>query len=256
MGAGGIPPYPIAVSLKMLPDLPRMKITSQYCQRRKFEMRKSTTTCLLPHLFAVLLLLMSCQTVYYDTMEKFGYQKRDILVDRVEDARDTQQEAKDQFQSALEHFSTVVNFRGGELEEKYNKLNGELKRCESKAGAVSDRIAAVEDVAEALFAEWKEELAQYTNANLRRSSQRKLDQTRKRYQQLIGAMKRAEVKIDPVLAAFRDQVLFLKHDLNAQAIASLHQEMVSVEADIASLIKEMEASIAEADGFIKAMSKA
>ncbi len=88
------------------------------------------------------------------------------------------------------------------------------------------------------------------------SSQRKLDQTRKRYGQLIGAMKRAEVKIDPVLAAFRDQVLFLKHNLNAQAIASLHQEMVSVEADIASLIKEMEASIAEADGFIKAMSKA
>ena len=219
-------------------------------------MRKSTTNCLLPHLFAVLLLLMSCQTVYYDTMEKFGYQKRDILVDRVEDARDTQQEAKDQFQSALEHFSTVVNFRGGELEEKYNKLNGELKQCESKAGAVSNRIAAVEDVAEALFAEWKEELAQYTNANLRRSSQRKLDQTRKRYGQLIGAMKRAEVKIDPFLAAFRDQVLFLKHNLNAQAIASLHQEMVSVEADIASLIKEMEASIAEADGFIKAMSKA
>jgi chromosome segregation ATPase len=188
-------------------------------------------------------------------MEKLGYQKRDILVDRVEDARDTQQEAKDQFQSALEQFGTVVNFRGGELEEKYNKLSGELKQCESKAEAVSNRIAAVEDVAEALFDEWQAELTQYSNANLRRSSQRQLDQTRKRYQQLIGAMKRAETKIDPVLAAFRDQVLFLKHNLNAQAIASLHQEMVSVEADIASLIKEMEASIAEADGFIKAMSK-
>lgn len=209
----------------------------------------------LAQLSAFLLLLAGCQSVYYKSMEKLGYQKRDILVDRVEDARDVQEEAKDQFQSALEQFSTVVNFRGGELEEKYDKLSSELKQCESKAEAVSNRIAAVEDVAEALFDEWKSELAQYSNAKLRRSSQRKLDQTRKGYQQFISAMKRAERRIDPVLAAFRDQVLFLKHNLNAQAIASLQEEMVLVEADIASLIKEMEASIAEADGFIKAMGK-
>ena len=68
-------------------------------------------------------------------------------------------------------------------------------------------------------------------------------------------MKRAESKIEPVLSAFRDQVLFLKHNLNAQAIASLQNELTSVEADIASLIKEMEASIAEADVFIKTMTK-
>jgi hypothetical protein len=68
-------------------------------------------------------------------------------------------------------------------------------------------------------------------------------------------MKRAESKIAPVLSAFRDQVLFLKHNLNAQAVASLREELVSVEADIASLIKEMEASIAEADAFIGAMAK-
>ena len=67
-------------------------------------------------------------------------------------------------------------------------------------------------------------------------------------------MKRAEAKIEPVLSAFRDQVLFLKHNLNAQAIASLQDELASVKADIASLIKEMEVSIAEADEFIKAMA--
>ena len=37
-------------------------------------------------------------------------------------------------------------------------------------------------------------------------------------------------------------------------IASLQDEFASVEADIASLIKEMEVSIAEADEFIKAMA--
>jgi len=87
-----------------------------------------------------------------------------------------------------------------------------------------------------------------------RLSQYFFEQTRQRYSQLIEAMKRAEPKIDPVLLAFRDQVFFLKHNLNAQAIASLHDELATVEVDIASLIKEMEVSIAEADEFIKAMA--
>jgi Skp family chaperone for outer membrane proteins len=207
-------------------------------------------------LLTALLLATSCQTVYYQTMEKFGYQKREIMVDRVQDARDVQEEAKEQFRSALEEFSAVVNFSGGELESKYETLNAEFIHCESKANDVRNRIASVENVAEALFNEWESELQQYTNPNLRRASQQKLTQTRQHYARLINAMQRAEAKMDPVLAAFRDQVLYLKHNLNAQAIASLHDELVSVEADIGSLIKEMEASIAEADRFIKTMEEA
>jgi hypothetical protein len=68
-------------------------------------------------------------------------------------------------------------------------------------------------------------------------------------------MKRAEKKIAPVLSAFRDQVLFLKHNLNAQAVASLQGELVSIESDVASLIREMEASINEADSFIQSLAK-
>ena len=68
-------------------------------------------------------------------------------------------------------------------------------------------------------------------------------------------MKQAERKIDPVLSAFRDQVLFLKHNLNAQAVASLQGELVSIESNVASLIKEMDASIAEANTFINSMGK-
>ncbi|MDD5458533.1 MAG: DUF2959 domain-containing protein [Phycisphaerae bacterium] len=198
--------------------------------------------------------LIGCQSAYYKTMEAFGRHKRDLLVDRVEDARDAQQDAKEQFQSALEKFSSVVNFSGGELKNKYTQLNAELEKSESKAKAVRENIGDVESVSNALFKEWEDELDQYTNKGLRRASELKLKETRQRYKQLIAAMKNAEFKIDPVLSAFRDQVLFLKHNLNAQAIASLQNELASVEADIASLIKEMETSILEADAFIKAMA--
>ena len=204
-------------------------------------------------LFAVIGL--SCQTAYYETMEQFGYHKRDLLVRDVEKARDAQQEAKEQFKSALDRFTKTLDIQGGELQEKYEALNKEYERSEDKANSVRKRVASVEDVSEALFTEWNAELKEYSSSTLRKKSQEQLTQTRAQYAQLIKAMKRAEAKMDPVLAKFKDQVLFLKHNLNAQAIASLKGELVSVEGNINSLIKDLNASIQEADSFIAAMPK-
>ena len=204
-------------------------------------------------LFLVFFSTGACQKTYYSTMEKFGVHKRDIMVDRVEKARDSQQDAKEQFQSALEKFSQVLNYKGGKLEDKYKTLQTEYEKSEARANEVNDRINAVEDVSEALFDEWEDELDQYSNQSLRRDSERKLDRTRRQYEQMIKAMRKAEAKIAPVLKAFHDQVLYLKHNLNVQAIASLQSELVAVEYDIAVLIKEMEISIGEADSFIKSM---
>jgi hypothetical protein len=209
-----------------------------------------------PLIVVVLILTMAgCQSTYYKTMETFGYHKRDLLVSRVQDARNAQADARDQFQSALEKFSAIVDFSGGKLEKKYKQLKSELDKSEAGAKEVGERISDVEKVAKALFKEWESELEHYSSGNLRDTSSRKLKQTRQRYARLIDTMRRAKSKIAPVLASFRDQVLFLKHNLNAQAIASLQGELASVEADIASLIREIETSIAEADTFIKAMGR-
>jgi Protein of unknown function (DUF2959) len=213
----------------------------------------------LPLLIGVIALFsltgLACQTAYYETMEKFGYPKRDLLVRDVEKARDAQQEAKEQFKSALDRFTKTLDIQGGELQEKYETLNTEYERSEAKANAVRNRIASVEDVSEALFSEWNDELKQYSSPALRKKSQEQLTQTRAQYAQLIKAMKRAEAKMDPVLAKFKDQVLFLKHNLNAQAIASLKGELLSVEGNINALIKDLNASIQEADSFIAALPK-
>jgi hypothetical protein len=86
----------------------------------------------------VLAFLNGCQTVYYETMEKFGSHKRDLLVSDVQKARDAQQDAKEQFQSALERFSKELHFSGGDLQDKYEALNTEYERSEAKAQAVHD----------------------------------------------------------------------------------------------------------------------
>ncbi len=215
-------------------------------------MRKNRRQYQLAILIIAPFILLSCQPAYYYTMEKFGFHKRDLLVDGVEKARNSQEEAKEQFKSALERFSSVVNFDGGTLQEKYEQLNAELELSESRANTVHDRITEVENVADALFIEWEEELNKFSNDKMRQISQRKLFDTQQQYTKLISAMKNAEEKIEPVLVTFRDQVLFLKHNLNAEAIASLKGELMSVESDVSVLINEMEKSIEEANKFIMA----
>ncbi len=209
----------------------------------------------LPQL-AILLIaatLNSCSSVYYGAMDQIGIPKRDILISRVTKARDAQEDTVEQFQSALEQFKSVVNFDGGNLEKTYNELNTEFERSEARAQAVHDRNDEVDNVARALFKEWKAELDQYSDASLRASSSRQLADTQRRFDELMRAMRRAEKSVDPVLNTFRDHVLFLKHNLNARAIGSLKGELRSVEVDTQSLIREMNASIAEADRFIKSM---
>ena len=57
--------------------------------------------------------------------------------------------------------------------------------------------------------------------------------------------------MQPVLNTFRDNVLILKHKLNAQAIGLLKGEFASLEDDIAALIREMNRSISESNQFIE-----
>ena len=213
-----------------------------------FSMRTALLVC-------ILLSGVSCKSMYdaayYRTLEAFGQEKRDILVNRVDDARESQEDAKEQFSSALERFTVLMNFDGGDLERVYDELNTEFERSESRAKRVRDRINEVEDVATALFNEWEEELDQYTDPKLRRSSEQQLEDTRDRYDQMDRVMNRAADKMDPVLDAFRDQVLFLKHNLNARAIASLEDTAAELQSDVASLIRDMEASINEATSFIE-----
>jgi hypothetical protein len=199
-------------------------------------------------------LLASCSTAYYRALETVGVEKRDILVDRVEDARDSQSDAKEQFTSALDRYRSVVKVDGGELEQIYDRLAGELERSEARAQAVEERVTAVESVAEDLFDEWESEIGQYADPELRRQSQRLLTDTRADYRRLIAAMRRADAAMDPVLTLFRDQVLFLRHNLNARAIGSLETELADLERATASLIREMERSIEEASRFIDALA--
>lgn len=194
-----------------------------------------------------------CSSTGIAIRESLGTPKREQLVDRVEETREAQEDAKTQFASTLEELQALSGFDGGELEAAYKRLDSQLDRAESRAERVREKIRSVDRVATALFNEWEDELDEYATESLREASARQLDETKQRFGDLLFAMRKAESKMAPVLAAFGDQVLFLKHNLNARAIASLDSTLGELEDEIAVLIRDMEASIAEANAFIDEM---
>ena len=173
-----------------------------------------------------------------------------MVVCHVEQACDSLQETKIHFEGALKRFKAIVIVDDTTLEYKYKLLQQQYDFCKAKADHVSCRIRAIEEVSHALFKEWEAELDEYSNRSLKARSRQQLRLSRQHYVRLIKSMKRAETKILPVLSAFKDQVLFLKHNLNAQAIAALENEFLEISIDMSQLIQVMEQTIFEANQFV------
>jgi len=220
-------------------------------QKEMFMLQVKRTLLML----SAVLCLSACSTAYYSAMEKVGIHKRDIVVDRVIDAKDSQQAAQEQFKSALEEMTALINFDGGELEDQYNVIQEQYEDSKEAAELVSTRINKIEDVANALFDEWQDEIEQISSVNLKRQSSSKLRETQRRYKSLIKSMRKAESKMAPVLTALKDNSLFLKHNLNAKAVGALQGEMSSIKKDVSVLIRDMNTAIEQSQKFIDMLEK-
>lgn len=201
--------------------------------------------------FAAAALLGGCQNAYYSALEKVGIAKRELLLDRVDAARSAQGDAEQAYVDALTAFRAVVAVDAGELESVYLKLKASHDEATARAQSFGDRVAAVESVADALFKEWEGELAQYSDAGLRAKSKAQLERTRSRYRTLDQAMRRAQASFQPALKVLGDQVLYLKHNLNAAAIGAIKDELPRLQADAESLRRDVQKATAEADRFLK-----
>lgn len=205
---------------------------------------------------AMALALGGCGAAYYSAMEKVGQDKRDILKSRIESGREDQKAAQEQFKTTYQRFQEATGYKGGDLESVYDRLNGEYESSEARATDVRERIASIEQVAKDLFSEWQQEIGTIQKASMRAESTKLMTDTKTRYAKVIAAMKKAEAKMPPVLTAFHDQVLFLKHNLNARAIASLSGNLGEIENDVELLIRDIDASIRESERFLATLEPA
>ena len=199
----------------------------------------------------IIFILVGCQTAYYTAWEQVGKEKRHLLRDNVEKAGEEQKAATEQFQDVLTQIQTLYKFEGGDLEKAYRRLKSDYEVSEERAQDVRDRIAKVEQIANDMFKEWQQEIDEMSSPELKAKSRQSLRDTQRRYAQLEQAMRRVERRMDPVLVKVRDYVLFLKHNLNAQAMGALEQEVGQIQVEVDSLIADLNKSIQESNSFLK-----
>lgn len=205
------------------------------------------------------LALTACQTAIdkaaretkYSAYELIGVEKRDLLKKYVKNTKESQEDTQEAFEDALTQLKKTYNFDGGKLEQQYKALNSSYEDANSRASQVHKDIEKVQTVAADLFNEWQKEISEISTPSLKEKSKAQLSATQKRFGQLRDSLKKSESKIQPILVKLKDQVLYLKHNLNAKAIASLKGESVRIEKEISSLVDAMKSSIKESDAFIK-----
>ncbi|QTA88305.1 DUF2959 family protein [Desulfonema magnum] len=205
-------------------------------------------------LVTTLLLAMitcGCQKAYYAAWEKLGKEKRHLLKDEVKEVHNEQEKAAQEFKDVLTRIKEIYGFTGGNLEKFYNKLHDDYEACEERADAVHKRIESVETISQDLFNEWDKEIKEITNENLKSKSIQTMKDAKKRYSRLHVTMTKASKKMNPVLKNLRDYVLYLKHNLNAQAVGTLKQEVGEIETEVESLITDISVSVKEAEDFLK-----
>src|ERR1700755_327713 len=201
-----------------------------------------------------LVFLAGCTSTYYKAMQTLGKEKRDILVQRIKDARKDQEQTKQQLQTTMESFQALTGFQGGSLEKSYKRLNSDYESAASQAGKLHDKIQSIDQVSNDLFKEWQGEINSMDNAKLKSQDLVMLRNAKTRQATYMRAMRKTEDQIAPVLKAFQDQVLFLKHNLNARAIGSLKTTSAVLQSDVAGLIQSIDASSQEADKLITSLA--
>lgn len=197
------------------------------------------------------LLVISCSQMKYSAWETLGVEKRDLFKREVKSVKENQKDSVESFQDALTRLKEVYAFDGGDLEKNYNKLSSAYEKSKEDAAAVSEDIKELDKVAEDLFEEWKDEINEISSQDLKRRSKKQLKETKSKYEDLHKKLVSSEKKMDPILGKLKDQVLYLKHNLNSKAIAGLKTEGAKIENDIEKLMKEMTASTKEAEELIK-----
>jgi hypothetical protein len=197
----------------------------------------------------------SCSSSYFSTWDSFGVGKRDMLISRVGQARDEETQAAKEFERALKRFRELLAAKPGDLKDKYSDLKSAYADCEYRAGRVADRVEDIEDFSESMFNEWRDQLDEFESETLRSASETQMNDTNKRYAQMIAVTQRAGTAMKTALGTFRDQRLFLEQDLSAQSIATLRGQSETLEGDLATLQSDLGAAIKAADEFLAAMPK-
>lgn len=199
-------------------------------------------------------LFSSCSTVYYNLWETLGKEKRDLLEMNMQSANEDQEDIEKEYKDSLDRIRKKYSFKEGELEQTYDRLSDDYEDIKNKQDDFSEKLKLISDIAYDLFDEWKKEARALDNKTYKRNSLRKLSSTKSSFSAVLANMKKVESRSSRILKKFHDQVIYIKHNLNAKIVGNLRTELNLLESEMTELIKEIQASRVQATKFISTLN--
>lgn len=179
--------------------------------------------------------------------------KHDLLLERLEETVALQEETKQYLLEAYDVLSGVSD-DVTELDAQIETLTKTYEQSEDVATNLKKQMKAVDRLAKGLFIEWRRELRQYDNKNLRAKSAENLKKTKQQYQALYAAMKKSYQSVTPLLSLLHDNQLYLKHNRSSVAMQGFQQEVESAGTHMDSIVEDIELSIEESQAFAEVIN--
>lgn len=196
------------------------------------------------------IVLSSCSTIYYNFWETLGREKRDLLKSEMLSADSSHTEVKEELEDSLHRIRSEYDFKEGSLEKTYDSLSADYEDISSRSNELSDNIDKSEDIANDLFSEWRKEALSLNKRKYRKDSLTKLKKTKISFNDTLSSMRHVEKNMRKILKQYKDQVTYIKHNLNAKVIGSLQLEMKSISSEMEKLIVQIDRSKSKAKKFI------
>jgi len=162
-------------------------------------------------------------------------------------------DAKLQFIKTIDVYNSILAEDAKDRKKLYKKLQSEMAATQEKRAEVGRRADHMRLEAGIVFKSWADSTVGIESPDLRKRSEERLEKTKDRCAEIQSAGQSAVDVYAPVMKALQDQVTYLGHDLNAEAVASLKPDAEKVNAQAQELTKRLDEAIAVANQNINAL---
>jgi hypothetical protein len=153
----------------------------------------------------------------------------------------------------MDVYNALMADEAKDRKKLYNSLQKEMENTEKRRATIGEVAATMSAEADTLFKQWTDSAAAIENADLRKKSEERLAATKASYAEIGTVGQKASDLYGPFMKDLQDQVTFLGHDLNAEAVASLKPEAAKINEAASKLIQSIDDTITTANTNIGAL---
>lgn len=186
------------------------------------------------------------------TQRSQSVQQVDELLTHIERVQVETAVAKDAAHAVLSDLCALVSpsFKG-DAAPAFAEFLESAELSEQQGEVLAKSVEPMQRAADELFHRWTKDLENFGNTRMRTRSQSRLDETRTRYQSILGATQAAQIALDAYNNDLKDHALFLRHDLNATSVETIRGDVRLLNEQIQDLDKRFDATTAAARAYVE-----